>query len=1232
MYKFLTFFLFLIFNSVQAQTIAFDEELLYSEIYGINTLREAYAADLDNDGDLDILIATDNEIGWIENLEAGKYGIKQTISNEVDDAKAVYAEDLDGDGDMDVLSGSYDDDKVAWYENLGDGNFGDQIVISTSLWSLNDVIAADLNGDGNVDVLAASQTGDKIAWFRNLGGGTFTSPILISSYADSPNNLSVADFDGDGDSDVLAISFSGGEVMWFENFGASISTVPNIITDSMTYTYGAYAGDFDNDGDLDISVSGHYNSGWYENGGDGIFGTLNPFPEPGFLRKMYGADLDADGDLDLVIGTGASTVLFENLGDGDFLEGIEITDYEPKSVVLNDLNEDGKVDLLSGFWSDVVWHENTGSLTFGDRNYVTSTVPEAEWAHVVDFDLDGDLDVFSTSGNTVAYHENFDPGTFARIQVIDDYLPSSRCVSTADLDGDGDLDIIGVSHITNNVEWYENLGDGIIAESIIISGTAWGADQIFPTDLDLDGDMDLVIRRFGVGSSPVVWFENTGDGTFEPSEEIFSMYPQVEMVVEDVTADGFPDIVFISGSKTGWYENLGDGNFGSQILLATGGGGHNSVAVDDLDGDGDLDIIEASSGILYYSNNGDGSFDTDPISISLIGAYSLETTDINNDGLVDVVYVSASSVYWLPSTGGGTFDEAKLLTIEIPGAKPIIGADIDNDGDIDIVAASNYDDKVAWYENKLYDRNQLSGIVYFDADSSGTMDPSEIGIELIQVSTDPENVYSFTNADGEFLATLNASSGDSYDLMVNLPGSWFVTSEPEVYDVLIDEEFTSIDGLDFGIYPSDTITNAISCNLIGGTPMCGEVVNYWISYRNYGTTFPDGTIVLELHDSLSYFACDVAPDSIVDQTIYWSYNDLYYFHEDSIRVEVQMPETMDENLLSYLTVNTIESDETVYSITDSLVQTIICAHAANDKVVTPKGLDSLGYIPPITEFLDYIIRFQNTGTDTVVNLTIKDQLDSDLDWSTITPLSSSHDMTVDVNYMGLLEIHFPAIYLPDSTTNFLESQGYVNFRINLDEDLPLGTKILNKAKIHFDASPAVTTNTTINTIDCIDSLFIALEDLDSIVCDHIDSIVLIPSLPGGVFSGLGISGSAFYPSEAGEGEHTIVYTLDEADGCMYESSITISVISCLSLPEEDAHKIRVYPNPFRDFTTVDFGEVLTEGCQIIIHNALGQEVYRNENLNKPSLILTKEELGTGIYVLSVITPHQTVFTTKLIVQ
>ena len=105
-----------------------------------------------------------------------------TISTAAKGAWSVYAADVDGDGDTDVLSASSGDNKIAWYENMGAGRFTPH-TISTAAKGARSVYAADLDGDGDTDVLSASSGDSKIAWYENTGAGRFT-PHTISHHCE----------------------------------------------------------------------------------------------------------------------------------------------------------------------------------------------------------------------------------------------------------------------------------------------------------------------------------------------------------------------------------------------------------------------------------------------------------------------------------------------------------------------------------------------------------------------------------------------------------------------------------------------------------------------------------------------------------------------------------------------------------------------------------------------------------------------------------------------------------------------------------------------------------------------------------------------------------------------------------------------------------------------------------------------------------------------------------------
>ena len=135
----------------------------------------------------------------------------------------------------------------------------------------------------------------------------------------------------------------------------------------------------------------------------------------------------------------------------------------------------------------------------------------------------------------------------------------------------------------------------------------------------------------------------------------------------------------------------------------------------------------------------------------------------------------------------------------------------------------------------------------------------------------------------------------------------------------------------------------------------------------------------------------------------------------------------------------------------------------NDKTGFPGGLTSMHYIQQ-NQKLEYLIRFQNVGTDTAVNVVIRDTLSTDLNIFTVVPEVASHDYEFRMYGPRILEWTFNNIMLPDSNVNEPASNGFVKFRVDQVPDLPYGTVIENFAAIYFDFEAPVITNTYFHTI------------------------------------------------------------------------------------------------------------------------------------------------------------------------
>jgi uncharacterized repeat protein (TIGR01451 family) len=151
-------------------------------------------------------------------------------------------------------------------------------------------------------------------------------------------------------------------------------------------------------------------------------------------------------------------------------------------------------------------------------------------------------------------------------------------------------------------------------------------------------------------------------------------------------------------------------------------------------------------------------------------------------------------------------------------------------------------------------------------------------------------------------------------------------------------------------------------------------------------------------------------------------------------------------------------------VVDIYCGTVTGSFDPNDKMGQPLGVTSNHFVAP-NQKIDYLIRFQNTGNDTAFTVIVRDTLDTNLNIFSVREGSSSHNYTFRMYGPRVLEWRFDVILLPDSTTNYEGSNGFVSFSVEQERDLPNSTEINNSASIYFDYNSPVITNSTSHIID-----------------------------------------------------------------------------------------------------------------------------------------------------------------------
>ena len=425
----------------------------------------------------------DDKIAWYENTDgAGSFGSQQVISTAADGAASVFAADVDGDGDLDVLSASAVDDKIAWYENTdGAGSFGSQQVISTAADGARSVFAADVDGDGDLDVLSASAARRQDRLVREHGrGGELRRPAGdLHGGGRGPLGLRGGRGRGRGSGCPLGLrSTTTRSPGTRTRTGRGASAAQQVISTAADGARSVFAADVDGDGDLDVLSASDVRrqdrlvrehgrggelrdpAGDLHGGGRGLLG----------LRGGRGRGRGSGCPLRLRMTTTRSPGTRTRTGRGasGAQQVISTAADGARSVFAADVDGDGDLDVLSASHGDdkIAWYENQTihrSAAFPAQTTISTAADYARSVFAADVDGDGDLDVLSASyeDDKIAWYENTDgAGSFGTQQVISTAADGAWSVFAADVDGDGDLDVLSASAVRRQDRLVREHGRG----------------------------------------------------------------------------------------------------------------------------------------------------------------------------------------------------------------------------------------------------------------------------------------------------------------------------------------------------------------------------------------------------------------------------------------------------------------------------------------------------------------------------------------------------------------------------------------------------------------------------------------------------------------------------------------------------------------------------------------------------------------------------------------------------
>ncbi len=227
--------------------------------------------------------------------------------------------------------------------------------------------------------------------------------------------------------------------------------------------------------------------------------------------------------------------------------------------------------------------------------------------------------------------------------------------------------------------------------------TGSGPLPIAIADLNGDNNLDLVIANGNSFSTDSILLGN-GDGTFQGQTTVF-VGESHDVLIADLNGDGKSDLINANSNSGTISVSLGngDGTFQSRTTYGNGGPpGPGAIAIGDLNGDGNLDIVsDRASGVAVLLGNADGTFQAaTQYADGLVSTADAQVGDLNGDNYLDIVASGSSAVSVLLGNGDGSFQAA--TTFAAGGtANAAELADLNGDNSLDIVVANNSSDSVS---------------------------------------------------------------------------------------------------------------------------------------------------------------------------------------------------------------------------------------------------------------------------------------------------------------------------------------------------------------------------------------------------------------------------------------------------------------------------------------------------------------------------------------------------------
>jgi uncharacterized repeat protein (TIGR01451 family) len=473
---------------------------------------------------------------------------------------------------------------------------------------------------------------------------------------------------------------------------------------------------------------------------------------------------------------------------------------------------------------------------------------------------------------------------------------------------------------------------------------------------------------------------------------------------------------------------------------------------------------EYSRGSIIKTNDGGflfvaftGSNDGD-----VTGFHPISITDPTGGDIWVVKLSDEGELVWQKALGGARGDLGRSPLEFAPNDFIITGITKSRNGDIQ----TNHGDWDAWLI-RLGAVNRIKGTVFIDNNGNGIKDAADSLYSDVTIkSVKGSETRTAIPLNGNFLVEVDSGS---YNTTLTTLYPYF-TITPITHPSSFSTYFNT-DSFSFALQPLPGIKDLVVYAIPYTVARPGFPLQYGLYYKNAGTIPLSATELLFKKDPRLIVQTAVPPStSTVGDTLKWNLGTLNPQQEGIIILNMTIApppaSNVGDTLSSLAIIGPVTEDVTPADDTSQIKQRVQGAVDPNDKMENFGGSITNQQVAS-GEYINYIIRFQNTGTDTAFNVYIRDTLDSKLDWNSFQMIASSHPYQLAINSSNQYTWNFYGINLPDSNINEPGSHGFIAYRVKPKTTLATGDQIVNDASIYFDFNLPVETNQALTLVSNI---------------------------------------------------------------------------------------------------------------------------------------------------------------------